>query len=105
MSATLFHGAALPGGAAWSGPDVARMPDAVVKLRWTDQPYRWHVNTGQEVFAVLAGRVAMHLREDGAERVVTLGPGDVLHLPAGAEHVAHPLGPACLLVVEQAGSD
>ncbi|HWX49772.1 MAG TPA: cupin domain-containing protein [Roseomonas sp.] len=105
MSATLVHGASLPAGQPWSGPDLARMPEAVVKLRWTDQPYRWHVNSGQEVFAVLAGRVDMHLREDGAERVVPLGPGDVLHLPAGAEHVAHPQGPACLLVVEQADSE
>lgn len=104
MSAALFHGASLPAGQAWAGPDLARIPEAVVKLRWTDQPYRWHVNTGQEVFVVLAGRVDMHLRQDGAERVVPLGPGDVLHLTAGAEHVARPRGATCLLVVEQAGS-
>ncbi|MCQ4159609.1 cupin domain-containing protein [Roseomonas sp. GC11] len=98
--ATLFHGAALPAGKAWSGPEVAHLPEARVKLRWTDQPYRWHVNSGQEVFVVLAGRVEMHLREAGEERVIPLGAGDVLYLAEGTEHVAHPQGPACLLVVE-----
>ena len=35
------------------------MKDATVRLHWTDQPYQWHVNDGDEVFAVLDGEVAV----------------------------------------------
>lgn len=91
-------------GQAWSGPNLTVMPNAAVKLRWTDQPFRWHVNTGEEVFCVLEGVVDMHVRRAEGEQVVTLNAGEVLHLGLGAEHVAHPRGPARLLVVEQVSS-
>jgi mannose-6-phosphate isomerase-like protein (cupin superfamily) len=96
-----YAGATFRGERAWSGPDIATFPSAVVKLRWTDQPFRWHVNTGEEVFAVLDGIVDMHVREAGVERIITLRSGDVLHIESGEEHVAHPRGEARILVVEQ----
>lgn len=96
--------AQVPAGEAWSGPDITQIGSAAVKLRWTDQPYRWHVNDGEEIFCVLEGIVDMHVRRDGKEEVVELGAGDVLHVGAGDEHVAHPRGPVRLLVVEQVGS-
>lgn len=43
----------------------------------TDRPYRWHVNDGEEVFAVMAGEVAMRYRQDGVEKQVTLQAGDL----------------------------
>jgi len=90
---------------AWGGPNITVMPQAAVKLRWTDQPFRWHANTGEEVFAVLDGVVDMHVRDDaGTESIITLGPGDLLHIRVGEEHVAHPRGEARILVVEQIGS-
>lgn len=90
---------------AWGGPNITEIPNAAVKLRWTDQPYRWHVNDGQEVFVVLEGTVDMHIRDSsGTERVEVLNAGDILHIEAGEEHVAHPRGPARLLVIEQATS-
>jgi len=51
-------------------------------VHWSDQPYVWHVNDGQEVFVVLDGRVRMRYRKDGAE----------------------PLGVARVLVIETEGS-
>ena len=88
---------------AWSGPRIATIPDAVVKLRWTDTPFQWHANTGEEVFVVLDGAVDMHVRgPQGEERIVPLESGDILHLVEGEEHRAHPRGPARVLVVEQA---
>ena len=33
------------------------MNGITTKLHWTNEPYRWHVNEGQEVFAVLDGMV------------------------------------------------
>ena len=89
---------------AWDALDIERIDDATVRLHWTDSPYEWHVNDGPEVFAVLDGAVDMHVRIDGRERIVRLATGDVFHAEPGDEHVAHPRGPAHVLVIERAGS-
>lgn len=88
----------------WGALDIACMNGISCRLHWTDQPYRWHVNDGEEVFAVLDGVVDMHYRESGAEHVVTLNAGDVFHADVGCEHVAHPRGEARILVIEAQGS-
>jgi hypothetical protein len=46
------------------------MNGITTRLHWTDQPYRWHVNDGEEVFAVLE-------------------TGDVFFADVGSEHVAY----------------
>jgi len=90
---------------AWAALDIATMNGCITtRLHWTDQPYRWHVNDGEEVFAVLTGRVEMRYREAGVEQRVLLAPGDVFHATVGTEHVAHPIGEARILVVEREGS-
>jgi mannose-6-phosphate isomerase-like protein (cupin superfamily) len=89
---------------AWGADDIANMDGTTVRLHWTDQPYKWHVNDGEEVFAVLDGTVEMHYRESGIERVVTLMTGDVFFAGIGCEHVAHPRGEARILVIEREGS-
>ena len=89
---------------AWGALDIASMNGITTRLHWTDQPYRWHVNDGEEVFAVLDGQVEMRYREDGEERHVLLDAGDVFFAGVGCEHVAHPQGEARILVIEQAGS-
>lgn len=89
---------------AWGALDIASMNGTTVRLHWTDQPYVWHVNDGEEVFAVMDGSVDMHYREDGAEHVVLLRAGDIFFAGTGCEHVAHPRGEARILVVEKAGS-
>ena len=97
----LYQGARFEESESWSGPSVAQVDNAVVKLRWTKDPYVWHANAGQEVFVVLDGIVNMHVRENGGERVIKLERGDVLHISTGEEHVAYPQGEARVLVVEQ----
>lgn len=92
------------GARAWDAQLIAAMQDATVRLHWSDQPYPWHVNDGQEVFAVLDGEVAMHYREDGRELVAHLGAGDIFYAAEGDAHSAHPLGQARILVIERAGS-
>jgi mannose-6-phosphate isomerase-like protein (cupin superfamily) len=62
------------------------------------------VNDGEEVFAVLDGRVEMRYRQDGVEQAAILETGDVFYASVGTEHVAHPIGPARILVVEAEGS-
>jgi mannose-6-phosphate isomerase-like protein (cupin superfamily) len=89
---------------AWDALDVANMRGITTRLHWTDQPYIWHVNDGEEVFAVLDGRVEMRYREAGVEQSVILETGDVFYASVGTEHVAHPLGEARILVVESEGS-
>jgi mannose-6-phosphate isomerase-like protein (cupin superfamily) len=89
---------------AWEALDIEHIADATVRLHWTDQPYIWHVNEGPEVFAVLDGIVEMRVRDRDGERSIRLEPGDVFHARSGDEHVAHPIGPARVLVIEQRGS-
>lgn len=98
-----YEGASFAAEASWRGPEIARLADAVVKLRWIDTPFVWHANTGDEVFVVLDGVVDMHTRprQDADVSVVTLAAGDILFIGDGEEHVAHPRGEARILVVEE----
>ncbi|MBX9754302.1 MAG: cupin [Pseudomonadaceae bacterium] len=89
---------------AWGALDIASMNGISTRLHWTDQPYKWHTNTGEEVFVVLDGRVEMHYREDGLECSCVLEVGDIFHASIGLEHLAQPLGVARVLVIESAGS-
>ena len=89
---------------AWGALDIASMNGITTRLHWTDQPYKWHINDGEEVFVVLDGMVDMHYREGGVEQVSRLEVGDIFYAGIGCEHVAHPVGEARILVVETAGS-
>lgn len=78
---------------AWGALDICVMNGTTCRLHWTDKPYRWHVNDGEEVFAVMQGEVRMHVRA-----------GDIFHAQAGDEHFAEPVGEARILVIEKEGS-
>ena len=80
------------------------MNGITTRLHWTDQPYIWHVNEGEEVFVVLDGMVEMRFKEDGTEQSTLLETGDIFYASVGTEHVAHPQGEARVLVVESEGS-
>ena len=80
------------------------MNGITTRLHWTNEPYRWHVNEGEEVFVVLDGQVNMLYKEGNEEKSVLLMVGDIFYASIGTEHVAHPLGEARVLVVEQEGS-
>lgn len=89
---------------AWGSIDIANMNGITTRLHWTDQPYKWHVNDGEEVFVVLDGQVDMFYRMDGVEESALLNAGDIFFASVGTEHVAHPKGVARVLVVESEGS-
>jgi mannose-6-phosphate isomerase-like protein (cupin superfamily) len=89
---------------AWDSLDVASMNGITTRLHWTDQPYKWHINDGEEVFAVLDGKVDMHYRKEGLTYVERLHVGDIFYASVGTEHVAHPVGAARILVIEKEGS-
>lgn len=89
---------------AWDALPIAEMNGITTRLHWTDQPYVWHTNDGQEVFVVLQGKVEMRFRMDGATLATVLQPGDIFHATVGTEHVASPIGEARVLVIESEGS-
>jgi len=90
---------------AWSGRDIANMNGIKTKIRWTDQPYKWHTNDGEEVFVVLDGVVEMFYKENDEEKSVLLNTGDVFFVSVGTEHFASPKGEARLLIVEHENSN
>ncbi|MEH6402498.1 MAG: hypothetical protein V7750_03940 [Sneathiella sp.] len=92
------------GAKAWDALDIAEIEGASVRLHWTDKPYIWHENDGDEVFVVLDGTVQMHYRMDGKEFIKEMNSGDIFHARTGDEHVAHPVGAARILVIEKKGS-
>ena len=91
---------------AWAALDIATIEGASVRLHWTDTPYHWHVNDGEEVFVVLDGEVDMHYRDgNGSDHIQPMAPGDICHAGIGDAHVAHPKGAARILVIEKKGSE
>lgn len=90
--------------ASWGSLPIANMKGITTKLHWTDQPYKWHVNDGEEVFVVLDGQVTMFYKEQGQEQSTLLEVGDIFYAAIGTEHVAHPVGEARVLVIESEGS-
>ncbi|AML58545.1 Mannose-6-phosphate isomerase [Serratia rubidaea] len=90
---------------AWGALNIANLDGSTtVRLHWTDRPYKWHINDGQEVFAVMDGSVEMHYKQQGEIRKVLLNAGDIFYANVGCEHVAHPQGEARILVIEKEGS-
>ena len=89
---------------AWGALDIANMDGITTRLHWTDQPYKWHINDGEEVFVVLDGQVKMFYKTEGEEKFVILNSGDIFYASVGTEHVAHPIGEARILVIEKEGS-
>jgi len=88
---------------AWDSMPIANMDGTTVRLHWTNEPYKWHINNGQEVFAVMDGEVEMHYKENGNIKIVRLKTGDIFYADVGTEHVAHPVGEARVLVIEKEG--
>jgi len=89
---------------AWGATDIANMNGITTRLHWTNLPYQWHTNDGEEVFVVLDGTVEMKYRINGVEDSTILNTGDIFYASIGTEHVAHPQGEARILVVEAEGS-
>src|SRR5688572_27961824 len=92
-------------GRAWGSRELMAMAGHAARLHWTVKPYRWHQNTGHEVFVVLDGVVDMlYIGKDG-ERAVALHPGQIAVIGAGEFPVAQPCGEARVLVIERTDSD
>ena len=89
---------------AWGALDITKIKCISILHHMTDKPYKWHINDGEEVFAVMDGTVEMRYKEDGQEKTVLLHTGDIFYAGIGTEHVAHPQGEARILVIEKEDS-
>ena len=89
---------------AWDSQLISNMNGTTVKIHWTDKPYIWHINDGDDVFAVLDGKVKMFYKQDAKEKSAILESGDIFYASVGTEHYAHPIGEARILVIEKEGS-
>jgi mannose-6-phosphate isomerase-like protein (cupin superfamily) len=90
---------------AWGSELISDFGDVTVRMHWTDKPYKWHQNTGKEVFVVMEGAVDMHFRKNGIEKIVHVKTGEGVSVEDGDEHVAHPTGEARILLVELKDSE
>lgn len=89
---------------AWEALNIANIEGASIRLHWTDKPYIWHKNDGDEVFIVLDGQFIMSYKKDGIEHQTILNTGDICFFREGEEHVASPQGIGRAIVIEKRGS-
>lgn len=67
----------------WGRVTPLRFNDYDVHVNRIKGEYVWHAHADtDDVFLVLSGRMSMQLRDGDVE----LGPGEMLVVPAGAEH-------------------
>jgi mannose-6-phosphate isomerase-like protein (cupin superfamily) len=67
----------------WKPRIVAELNGQQVKLVKLRGPFVWHHHEGEdEMFLVVRGTLRMELRD----RIVELGPGELLVVPRGVEH-------------------
>lgn len=92
------------GSRPWDALDIANMDGVTIRMHWTDAPYKWHVNDGEEVFVVLDGVVEMHYKSEGEKTMEKMTIGEIFYASIGTEHVAHPIGESRVLVIEKEGS-
>ncbi|MFF7456344.1 cupin domain-containing protein [Kitasatospora sp. NPDC008115] len=84
----------------WDSRALGRVGTAVVKvLRMDGRPLPVEVHDAAELLLVLDGR--LELLVDGVE--LTIGPGELHEVAAGARHAVRPGSTGTLLLVEAAG--
>jgi len=66
---------------------VGEINDSYVKLAKLQGDFMWHHHDAEdELFLVVKGELRMKIRENGAEREVTIRPGEFIIIPHGVEH-------------------
>jgi len=67
---------------------VGEINDAYVKLVKLQGEFVWHHHENEdELYFVVKGELRMTFRENGAEREVTIRPGEFIIVPRGVEHL------------------
>lgn len=66
----------------WAPRIVARYEGHEVRLAKLEGEFTWHSHTHDELFLIVSGELDLEFRD----RTETLGPGELLVVPAGTEH-------------------
>lgn len=89
----------------WSPRIVTRVNDYDVRVAKVAGEHVWHAHDDtDEFFLVIEGELHISLREDGAERTVTLPRGSVFTVPKGVEHRPYAPSGASILMFEPTGT-
>ncbi|NYI69843.1 mannose-6-phosphate isomerase-like protein (cupin superfamily) [Naumannella cuiyingiana] len=84
---------------------AASINDYDIKAVRVQGDFVWHAHADtDELFWVSGGELLIDLREDGAERTITLGPGAIATVPAGIEHRTRSAEGADVVMIEPAGT-
>jgi mannose-6-phosphate isomerase-like protein (cupin superfamily) len=87
----------------WSPKVVALVDEFAIKVVKIDGDFVWHRHeAADEVFFVISGGITMKYRLDGAEREVAFGPGELLRVPRGVEHMPVALPGTEIVLFERA---
>jgi mannose-6-phosphate isomerase-like protein (cupin superfamily) len=77
---------------------IGRVNDYDIKIAHAQGEHVWHVHEHtDEFFLVLDGVFDIALRDDGGERTVSLGAGEVFVVPRGIEHKPSSSGGSVLM--------
>ncbi|MFJ8666596.1 cupin domain-containing protein [Streptomyces sp. NPDC093600] len=89
----------------WSPRIVTHVNDYDVRVAKVAGEHVWHAHDDtDEFFLVLDGELRIALREDGAERTVSLPRGSVFTVPKGVEHRPYAPAGASILLFEPTGT-
>jgi mannose-6-phosphate isomerase-like protein (cupin superfamily) len=87
----------------WKPKTVALVDDFAIKLVKLDGEFVWHHHAeADEIFFVVAGGIRMKYRSDGQELEEAFGPGELLRVPRGVEHMPIALPGTELILFERA---
>ena len=72
----------------WNPKLLALVDDFAIKIVKIEGEFVWHHHAeADEVFFVIDGGITMKYRLDDGEHEVTFGPGELLRVPHGMEHM------------------
>ncbi len=84
----------------WSPKLVGRVNESALKLVKLEGAFVWHRHDdADELFLVIAGRLRVRFRD----REVSLGPGELVVVPKGTEHLPIAEPEAHVLLIEPEG--
>ncbi len=72
----------------WSPKIAAELNDSHIKLVKIQGEFTWHHHDHEdELFLVVKGLMRIRIRENGAERELSVGRGEFVVIPKGTEHL------------------
>lgn len=89
----------------WSPKIAGELNGQQVRLAKLKGEFIWHQHENEdELFLILKGTLRMKFRERGAEREVTVRPGEFLIVPRGTEHLPMADEEVHVMLLEPAGT-